>query len=275
VPRSAYEEGGAGARAFIGAAAPVRAGVVRTSSITPWPSRVRIGSPLDGPTRIRGGRAAGGPGSGPNACTLADVGNKEQKVALDQRAAMLKTTEDVVDELLEAVVRAGGWAYHARAKAAADTGGLGELMVPELLDMQERFGPLHLVTLVASGWCGSHKCGKRLTDPAQSVRGARHCGSAGSGGCWNSTMAWFVRSPIPGRRRRRRPVWRGRSPGRPIPENERAACGARSPTTMQPEAYSAARAVVDRRQRPPLSSDRGSSIVRKGPGLPIASPAAK
>lgn len=102
------------------------------------------------------------------------MGKKEQEHALDARAARQKSAEDVAAELLDAVVRAGGWVYHVRS-LAEQSGSLGELMVPELLDMQERFGALHLVTLVAGGWCASERCGKRLTDPTLSESGARHC----------------------------------------------------------------------------------------------------
>jgi hypothetical protein len=77
------------------------------------------------------------------------------------------------EELAGDVVRSLGYVQHTRAVALrAD---VGDLVVAELADVAERLAALHLVALVAGGWCAGESCGARLTEPAASPSGARHC----------------------------------------------------------------------------------------------------
>jgi hypothetical protein len=51
--------------------------------------------------------------------------------------------------------------------------------VVELGDLADRLSALHLVALVAGGWCA--RCGAELTDASRSPSGARHCPSCRTG----------------------------------------------------------------------------------------------
>jgi hypothetical protein len=102
------------------------------------------------------------------------MAKKDQRQTLDERAIMTRTAKDVAAELLDFVARARLWVASARAKAA-DSTATGELMAPELADMEERLRALHLVAMVGSGRCAGEKCGVTLTDPARSASAARHC----------------------------------------------------------------------------------------------------
>jgi hypothetical protein len=74
-------------------------------------------------------------------------------------------------ELVADVARCQGYVGHTRT--VAERAAAGELVVAELADVEERLSALHLVALVAGGWCA--RCGAQLTDPGQSPSGARHC----------------------------------------------------------------------------------------------------
>jgi hypothetical protein len=102
------------------------------------------------------------------------VAKKDQKQTLDERVIMTRTAKDIAAELLDFVARAGLWVASARAKAD-DSTATGLLMAPDLGQIEERLRALHLVALVGGGWCANDKCGERLTDPARSASGARHC----------------------------------------------------------------------------------------------------
>jgi hypothetical protein len=80
---------------------------------------------------------------------------------------------DPREELVADVVRSLG--YIAHTHGVAELAGAGDLVVAELADMAERLGALHLVALVAGGWCAGESCGAELSDPGASPSGARHC----------------------------------------------------------------------------------------------------
>jgi hypothetical protein len=80
---------------------------------------------------------------------------------------------DQLGELVADVARSGGYVQHTRD--VASRAGAGDLVVAELADMGERLAALHLVALVAGGWCAGYSCGAELTDPSSSPSGARHC----------------------------------------------------------------------------------------------------
>lgn len=77
------------------------------------------------------------------------------------------------DELVFEVVRLGAYVVHVRT--VAERAGAGARVVAELTDMVEGLAGLHVVALVAGGWCASDKCSAELTDAARSPSGARHC----------------------------------------------------------------------------------------------------
>jgi hypothetical protein len=79
------------------------------------------------------------------------------------------------EELVADVARSGGYVAHTRG--VAERVGAGDQVVAELADMAERLGALHLVALVAGGWCAGESCGAELSDPGASPSGARHCRS--------------------------------------------------------------------------------------------------
>jgi hypothetical protein len=77
------------------------------------------------------------------------------------------------EELVGDLVRSLGYVQHTRDVAGrAD---VGVLVVSELVDVTERLAALHLVALVAGGWCAGESCGARLTHAGASPSGARHC----------------------------------------------------------------------------------------------------
>jgi hypothetical protein len=76
-------------------------------------------------------------------------------------------------DLVADVARSLGYVHHThqlaeRANAVA-------VVVAELADMEQRLQALHLVVLVAGGWCP--RCSAELTDPSKSPSGTRHCRS--------------------------------------------------------------------------------------------------
>ena len=74
-------------------------------------------------------------------------------------------------ELVADVARAQGYVHHTRDLAGrADA---GDLVVAELRELETQLEALHLVTLVAGGWCP--RCGTELTDPSRSPSQACHC----------------------------------------------------------------------------------------------------
>lgn len=75
------------------------------------------------------------------------------------------------DALVFDVARSCTYVRHARD--VAERLDVGDQVVAELADMGERLAALHLVALVAAGWCD--RCGGDLTDPDASPSGARHC----------------------------------------------------------------------------------------------------
>jgi len=77
------------------------------------------------------------------------------------------------DSLVFDAARCCTYVRHARDVAARLD--IGDLVVAELADIGERLAALHLVALVAAGWCANPKCGADLTDPAESPSGARDC----------------------------------------------------------------------------------------------------
>lgn len=79
------------------------------------------------------------------------------------------------DELVFDVARAAG--YIAQTRATAERLDVGDLVVAELADVAERLAALHLVALVAAGWCAGANCGAELTYPGRSPSGTRHCRS--------------------------------------------------------------------------------------------------
>ena len=77
------------------------------------------------------------------------------------------------DALVFDVARSSTYVRHTRD--TAERFDVGDLVVAELAAMGDRLAELHLVALVAAGWCASPKCGADLTAPGASPSGARHC----------------------------------------------------------------------------------------------------
>jgi hypothetical protein len=65
--------------------------------------------------------------------------------------------------------------YVRHTREVAERLEVSDLVVAELADMSERLAALHLVALVAAGWCAGSQCGADLTDPEESPSGARNC----------------------------------------------------------------------------------------------------
>ncbi|HEY7201895.1 MAG TPA: hypothetical protein VIC57_16865 [Candidatus Dormibacteraeota bacterium] len=77
------------------------------------------------------------------------------------------------DDLVFDMARSHTYVDHTRD--VAQRIGAGDLVVAELADMAERLVDLHMVALVAAGWCAGRSCSGELTDPGASPSGARHC----------------------------------------------------------------------------------------------------
>jgi hypothetical protein len=74
------------------------------------------------------------------------------------------------DALVFDVARSCTYVQHTRD--VAERLDVGDLVVAELADVAERLAALHVVALVAGGWCS---CGAELTAAGASPSGARHC----------------------------------------------------------------------------------------------------
>jgi hypothetical protein len=103
-----------------------------------------------------------------------------------------------------------------------------QMRAVELADMAERLVALHLVALVASGWCAGEICGAELSDPGAGPSGTRRCRACRVG--WtlvkDGDCVRAVARPWPaGRRRIRlrfppRPRRRRPGPGPPWPTRD-------------------------------------------------------